>query len=40
MKLCENEKTFQIMELERIRNREKYKNKKRSLSKPIKKENK
>ena len=40
MKLCENEKTFQIMELERIRNREKYKNKKKSSSKPIKKENK
>jgi hypothetical protein len=29
MKLCENEKTFQIMELERIRNREKFKNKKK-----------
>jgi len=28
------------MELERIRNREKYKNKKKSSSKPIKKENK
>ena len=40
MKLCENEKTYQIMELERIRNREKYKNKKKSSSKPIKKENK
>ena len=40
MKLCENGKTFQIMELERIRNREKYKNKKKSSSKPIKKENK
>ncbi len=39
MKLCENEKTFQIMELERIRNKEKYKNKKKSSSKSNKKEN-
>ena len=39
MKLCENEKTFQIMELERIRNREKYKNKKKLSSKSNKKKN-
>ncbi len=39
MKLCENEKTFQIMELERIRNRKKYKNKKKPSAKSNKKEN-
>jgi hypothetical protein len=43
MKLCENEKTFQIMELERIRNRDRFRNKKKSSvklnKKPIKKEN-
>jgi hypothetical protein len=38
MKLCENEKTYQIMELERIRNKEKFRNKKKSSSKLNKKE--
>ena len=38
MKLCENGKTFQIMELERIRNKEKFRNKKKSSSKLNKKE--
>ena len=37
MKLCECEKTYQIMELERTRNKEKYKNMKKSSSKPNKK---
>ena len=37
MKLCENEKTYQIMELERTRNKVKYKNMKKSSSKPNKK---
>jgi len=40
MKLCENEKTYQIMELERIRNKEKFRNKKKLSPNPIKKENK
>ena len=44
MKLCECEKTYQIMELERIRNRDRFRNKKKSPlksnKKPIKKENK
>ena len=44
MKLCEYEKTYQIMELERIRNRDRFRNKKKSPlksnKKPIKKENK
>jgi len=43
MKLCEYEKTYQIMELERIRNRDRFRNKKKpsvkSNKKPIKKEN-
>jgi hypothetical protein len=39
MKLCENGKTYSIMELERIRNKEKYKNKKKSSLKSNKKEN-
>jgi hypothetical protein len=43
MKLCEDEKTYQILDLERIRNRDRYRNKKKpsvkSNKKPIKKEN-
>ena len=43
MKLCECEKTYQIMELERIRNRDRFRNKKKSSIKSnkkiIKKEN-
>ena len=43
MKLCECEKTYQIMELERIRNRDRFRNKKKPSmklnKKPIKKEN-
>ena len=43
MKLCECEKTYQIMELERIRNRDRFRNKKKSSVKSnkkiIKKEN-
>ena len=44
MKLCENEKTYEIMELERIRNKDRFRNKKKLSAKlnkkPIKKENK
>ena len=43
MKLCECEKTYHIMELERIRNKDRFRNKKKPLVKSnkklIKKEN-